>query len=178
MDGIEFRKLETEEEIIEYEKRLYEAFKTKHPDNWIFSHYEIIDNCRIRPRNIPRRDQVFYAAVKNGKILAGICGNRNSGAPLQLEEMGFTIDRTGPKFIEGLNLYAAENLGFDAISVFQQIFSFAAVLLRADEVKQIYSTCSAHLLKMYKFFGYESVDCKVLDGVEKHLIKYDIPERL
>ena len=67
---ISYEKLnvEIENEVIEYEKALYNAFMDRNPNNWLVNNYELIDNCRFRSK-IPYKIKVFILLEKMIKLL-------------------------------------------------------------------------------------------------------------
>ena len=167
--------LETDEDIITYEKLLFEMFSKKNPANIIFDCFDTIEGCRLRSKIVPLSDQVYCVAEQNGVILAGMSGNLKCSGPLQLEYVGFSVDRNGPKFVEGLTLFGAQDLGGSIFPVFDALISFIVAQLKALRVERIYSTCSKNLLTMYDLFGFTDLDRLTLpNGDEKHLIYYDI----
>ncbi len=175
MEPIHVRLLETDEEIITYEKLLFEMFSQKNPSNIIFDCFDTIDGCRLRSKIVPLSDQVYCVAEQNDVILAGMSGNVNCSGPLQLEYVGFSVDRNGPKFMEGLAFFAARDLGVSIVPVFDTLISFIGARLKDLQVDRIYSTCSQSLLRMYEHFGFTSRDRLTLpNGEEKHLICYEI----
>ncbi len=86
--------METEDDIVMYEKLLYEMFSKKNPTNGIFQSYQLIDGCRLRSRTVPIADQVFCIATENDAIVAGMSGNLKCSGRLQLEDIGFSVALT------------------------------------------------------------------------------------
>ena len=78
MENIEYCVLTDEKDIIEFEKGIYNAFKRTSPNGWLMTNYEIIDNCRLKSKNIPYSDMKIYAAINDSGVLAVLNMNYNN----------------------------------------------------------------------------------------------------
>ncbi|GAG10686.1 unnamed protein product, partial [marine sediment metagenome] len=93
-----------QEEIFAYERALYRAFSATESiileQIWDFNKKE----KRVRTK-IPYSSQEIYTARIGGRIIAGAAMNYNIENTLQLEMIGFTIDKTEENICEGLALF-------------------------------------------------------------------------
>jgi hypothetical protein len=174
MSDIQCVLLESEEDIVRYEELLYDMFTKKAPDNWIHSHYELIDGNRLRCGFIPLQDQAFCAAKRNGTILAGMSANLKCTGELQLEKLGFCVDRTDPAFCEGLTLYRTDDGDVNLFLVLEQLMTFVIDNLKTIGVRTMYMTCIDRLVRMYELFGFELRESITKDGVQRNLMSYRV----
>ena len=100
-------------------------------------------------------------------------GNLKCEGKLQLEEMGFKIERDKEKFCEGLTLYNNNEMSDKLLFIFDKLMNIIIKNLKEMKIYFIYATCSDHLINMYNLFGFEMIDTKNLLGVKKYLLKYD-----
>ncbi len=156
-----------------YERGLYKAFVERNPDNWLTTHYRVVDECRFQSP-IPYRDQTVYAAVEDGRIAAAGAINFNTHNVLQLEMIGFEIDKVSAPVCEGLLLFSDGSLpGERFLSVASTLFEFIETDLIRRGMSRVYGTCSRGLKAMYTLLGFEVVDRLKLDGELKLLLMYE-----
>ncbi len=100
-------------------------------------------------------------------------GNLKCEGKLQLQEMGFKIERDEEKFCEGLTLYNNNEMSDKFIFIFDKLINIIIKNLKEMKNYFIYAICSGHLINMYNLFGFEMIDIKNFLG-KKYLLKYDI----
>lgn len=175
MDDIKYCFLTDEKDIIEYEKGLYNAFKNNDPTGWILNNYKMVDECRLISKTLDYDDQEFYTVKKDGIILIGAAVNYNIKKKLQLEEMGFKIDKNNNNFCEGLILYTINSENIDFLHAASNLFEFIKKRMLEKEIKKVYGTCSRKLKAMYSLLGYIVIDRLTLkDGTIKLLMSMDL----
>lgn len=156
----------------EYEKKLYDAFRD---DLYFQKQYTVIENNRMRIKLIPFEDLYILGAVKEGRLAAAITGHMNMENRLQLEDLGFTINKHEGKISEGLTFYISEDLGEGMLAVLGSFLETVIAELKKREITAIYSTCSGKMLNMYGMFDFEAIDSRVIeDGEEEFLVKCDL----
>lgn len=170
-----YETLTNDADLIAYEQGLYEAFSSRNPDNWLTQNYLTIDGCRFRSR-IPYRDQVVYAARDGGRIVAAGAVNFNVTDTLQLEEIGFFIDKEAVPACEGLLLFTdGKSLpGERFLEVASGLFRFIESDLIGRGMVRVYGTCSRPLRAMYTLLGFQVIDRLKKDGETKLLLAYDL----
>ena len=171
-DYIEYRLLSTESDFIEYEECLYSAFIKKDPKGWLSTNYKIIDGNRFRS-DIPYEDQKIFGAYKNGLLIAAISGNLNMNSKLELEKMGFNINKN-ENVCEGLNLFINENLGIETFDIIKNFMNFIFTKAKELSIKKIYLTCSNKLMRMYSLYGFRKEYSLIINDKEEYLMVKDI----
>jgi hypothetical protein len=157
--------------LTEFEKLLYKSFSENSPNGWLIKNYKTIDNSRLLP-TVPYEDVFIFVAKKDGQIVAGISGTLNMNNELQLEKMGFDVDKHTNPFCEGLNFYISDDLGEGFLKVLGGFLDRIVTELKLRNIDCIYSTCSKKLRNMYMMFDFEILDSRDLDGDEEFLIRY------
>ena len=173
MKNYEFCILTNDEDIIEYEKGLYDSYSQKDADGWIFNNYEMIDNCRLKP-NIDYKDLVVYGYKDKNKLIAGAAINYNMAGTLQLEQMGFKIEKTDKKFCEGLNLFATIDMSENLMLTVGDFHDLIVKDIKNRGVEIVYGTCEDEIKGMYSIFGWDIMYCINLENVKEFLMIFDI----
>ena len=115
----------------------------------------------------------IFIAKKDNEIIAGISDAINMNNKLQLESMGFSIDKKSElKISEGLNFYINIDLSESIFEILGTFLNKIVAELKKSGINIIYVTCSPHLINMYEMFGFEVVDKKKLENLDEYLIKY------
>lgn len=174
LNGYETCILTNENDIMEYEKCLYNAyyksFKANNNIGWIFKHYLKIDNCRLRP-DIPYEDQLLYAIKdKNKKIVAGITVHIKSRSKFICEEMGFKIKKTN-KVCEGLTAFITDENNYDNWKIINELATFSTNDLIGRGFKTVYGTTTKEFLEWHKFlFSWDSIKEKTIEQETRFLL--------
>ena len=163
----EYKIMQNEEEIVEYEKGLYHAFMIRDPDGWVANNYKVINGNRLRSKSLSYSDLDVFAAKENDNIIAASSVNYNMNKKLQLEEMVFKIEKRSD-VCEGLIFFTTEEIvGEQFLEISGKLFTFALDLGRKKGIKVVYGTCSRKLKAMYTLIGWEVVDRINIDGLKK-----------
>lgn len=156
-----------------YESSLYEAFVLKDKSGWIATHYQIIDDSRLRSR-VPYKDQIIYFAEINNKIVCAGAMNFNYNAKLQLEDMGFKIQKNEP-LCEGLTFFATDDIqGEIVMNLFSKITLLFEDEMRNKNINISYLTCARKVKALYSLNGFKKVAVKEIDGIKKYLMMIDL----
>lgn len=173
-DGLTIRLLDTTnpEEIAAYEKTVYMAFSSVlDPSQEVMWN---IDYPKKRlSTKIPYSSQKIMIAETEGSIIAGFALNFNMQKTLQLEYLGFKIDRNEPGICEGLLLFNTR-LSLNSHLVLSEIKEPLIRFLKSQQIKKAYGTCSKRRLRGYRFLGFKDIDTKTINGVQKYLLVYDL----
>ncbi|MBN1760145.1 MAG: hypothetical protein JW863_17595 [Chitinispirillaceae bacterium] len=162
--------------VEQYERCLFRAFYPL--DNPVLARLRKVDMVQRRMRLcIPYRDMDVFIARFDGRIIAGAAINYNCYAPMQLEKIGFTIDKSRPGICEGLAIFNTRSFAEQHPVMFELGAYIHAELLR-KKIRVTYGTCSTRLLKGYTLLGFREVDHRNLDTYKIHLLEktVDSPE--
>jgi hypothetical protein len=153
--------------IARYERALFRAFAPvwTNTSDRIF----ILDKKEKRVRSrIDYAGQEILTINSSGAIVAGFAINYDCGGTLQLELLGFHIDRT-ERFCEALILF---NTG--GLEVGSQLLTISKKHLKeqasARSCEVIYGTSNAKNARGYRNIGFSVVDTFTFDGQEKFLL--------
>ncbi len=160
------------DEIADYERALFRAFEGTEiktlAEIWDFD----AKNRRLRAR-IPYRDQRISVARFHDALIAGVAVNINMHAPLQLELMGFSIDKEEPAICEGLGIFSLQVLaGVTPVALGLRNHAFSR--MREYGIRKTYGTCSSKKLRGYQLLGFKTIDQRVFKGEEKFLLEYSL----
>ena len=162
MPKYEYAEIKKEEEIIEHEKILFDAFINRAPDEWMVNHYERIDNCRLKPP-YPYSDLIILGVKKDNTLLATCLINLNNKNKMQLEELGFSrssID-VNSNFAEGLAFCTNGNrFTIDDFAIMEDVMSFFKKEFKKHNLQKIYATCNERLKIFYFKLGFQIIDKK------------------
>ena len=162
--------LYNENDLLKFERLLYESFKN---DQWIMNNYHIIDNSRLIPP-VCYDDVFIIIAKENNEIIAGTSGIINMKNRLQLEQMGFHIDKNKKKIAEGLNFYITKDSNKNFIKILNSFLDIIIKEIKKRNIEEMYTTCSKDLVKYYELFGFEISEQIELDGYPEFLMKLNI----
>jgi len=171
MGQLEFSILDSHNEydVIAYEKSLFRAF-SRLSDLGI-ARTKDVDSASERMRNkIPYSDLDILLGWLDGRIIASLAINRNMDRVLQLELMGFSIDKSEPGICEGLSLFNHRVL-VNNQSVGLLLKEFGDRYAASLGIKKIYGTCSEKTIKGYTKLGFTVLDTLSIEGVRQFLIQ-------
>jgi hypothetical protein len=153
--------------ILRYERALFRAFVPvwTNTSDRIF----IIDRQEKRVRSrIGYADQEIVAIEAEGTIVGGFAVNYDRKGALQLELLGFNIDRS-ERFCEALVLF---NIG--DLNVAAQLLNIGKQRLfermAAHDSDVIYGTSNKKNARAYTSLGFTVADTFTVDGQEKFLL--------
>lgn len=173
-NGLTIRLLDTTipEEIAAYEKAVYMAFSSV-----LDPTQEVMWNINYAKKRIstkiPYSSQKVMIAEIDGSIIAGFGLNFNMQEKLQLEYLGFKIDSSEPAICEGLLLFSTQ-ISFNSYPILYQIQEPLTSFLKSQHIKKVYGTCSKRRIRGYRFLGFKDIDMKLINGVQKYLMIYEI----
>jgi hypothetical protein len=155
--------------VAQYERALFRAFYgIKGSAMDLFWNIDI-KNRRICTK-IPYCDQRIFIVDLDDEVIAGVAINLNMTAPLQLEMLGFSIDKTAPSIAEGLALFSIQTIP-GSESVIIKLRDYMDKKVDEFHIRKVYGTCSERLLRGYKILGWKVIDEKVINGAPKFLIE-------
>ncbi|MCA9605009.1 MAG: hypothetical protein KC619_05420 [Myxococcales bacterium] len=158
--------------VADYERALYAAFRDSDIGTldriWQFDH----DAKRLRPR-VPYAGQQVFVSRVDGEIVAGIPMHLDMSGPLQLETMGFEIDKGEPGVCEGLGVFSLCFL-YEGRVIALELRDHVFEALRAQAIRKAYGTCSQKRLRPYQLLGFRVIDERDFDGERKYLLLRDV----
>jgi hypothetical protein len=160
--------IKNENEVVQYERALFRAFSSTDIITldaiWDFD----IPRERYRPK-IPYQSQEIYIAKLRGEIVAGAAMNFYVEEELQLEMIGFSIDKTEKHICEGIGIFNLQIFGgMNVIAL--QLRDYSYDRLREKNIERIYGTCSEKRLRGYQLLGFQAIDELVFKGEKKYLL--------
>jgi len=176
VNDITFCRLEQIEEFEEYERKLFISFSRHLPDGWVMKNYKRPEPDRLQAL-IPYEDQKIFSLKRNDEIIAAISVNYNTEKELQLEALGFSIDKSIRQkiFCEGLILYSSEEMmGEKFLENFMFFGEKLVEEMKKDKVEILLATCPKKLKSMYTLFGFEVTERKTMNDKTVLLLKYDM----
>ena len=174
MPKLEYTRLNADdpEAVMQYERALFRAFYPM--DDPLLARIRQADVVLKRMRLcIPYRDMDVFVARFDGTIIAGAAINYNCGAPLQLERIGFTIDKTRPGICEGLAIFNTRSFAGNHPVMFELGATIHKELKR-KKIRVTYGTCSSRLLKGYCLLGFREIACRQLTSSTIHLLEKEV----
>lgn len=175
MEPVTFETLDTSrpDELERYERSLYRAFRATPSivleQIWNFDHKTL----RVKAR-IPYSSQLVYIGRSGKSIIAGAAMNVDMSQALQLEMVGFSIDKTEPGVCEGLSLFTLRMFNGDRL-IGAGLKEYAYPLMVRAGVRIIYGTCNKRRLRGYMNLGYEPVNEMEFDKGTVYLIRLAMP---
>lgn len=174
MENIEFNILNSENDIIEYEKAMYKSYSEKTPESLEMPElYEILDNCRMRPRGIDYKDLITYELKINDKIVAGLKINRSK--IIFLNKMGFNIEEIdGIENVEGINFFtlADDYKVLDFINIMEDFSKIFIDDMKKRGIKILYGICDSKIKIVFLRIGFEIIEERQIGKDQILLIKF------
>ena len=160
--------IKRENDVAQYERALCRAFSSTDimtlGEIWDFE----VPGERFRPK-IPYESQEIYIAKLRGAIVAGAAINFNTEEELQLEMIGFSIDKTQKRICEAIGVFNLQ-LFADMRPIAVQLRDYSYDRLRERKIEKIYGTCSERRLRGYQLIGFEAIDELVIGGKKECLL--------
>jgi hypothetical protein len=154
-----------------YERALFRAFST--PSVVLEQVWEFDRKSRRARTAVPYGSQEIYVAWLEGVVVAGVAVNFNTRDRLQLEMMGFSVDKNEPGLCEGLALFN-HRLFADSSMVALGLRDFSLERLKARGVTRLYGTCTERKLRGYRVLGWEPIDSREFTRGRVYLIAQDM----
>jgi hypothetical protein len=174
MNNLIFCILKTEEDLLEYEKAVFENFTKRNPNYWITKNYKKIESNRLQSR-IPYEDQIVYGVKSGNKLIAGGSINKNITRKMQLEDVGFILSNENKKdnICEALLLFIYESIEYNVFTVALGLRNYLINDLYNRGYKCVYGVCSENKKLFYTKFRFYVIEEKILNNEKKYLIKID-----
>lgn len=170
MFSLKFSILDTNDSsrVAQYEKSLFKAFYGFN-DAAMDVMWDIDRTNRKIHTRVPYKDQEIFVADLEGVIISAIAVNRNTEDLLQLEMLGFSVDKKEAGIVEGIALFNLQPfLGSE--SVILKLLDFSQPRIDEWQIRKIYGTCSKRLLRGYQILGWKAIDEKTFGSDQEHLI--------
>jgi hypothetical protein len=164
--------LEQEKDLIEYEKKFYEACIKKGTDLWALENLEIIDGCRLKPF-VPYKSLISIGLKIDDELTAGVRVNTDIDN-FQLYKSGFTVKKEHG-VCEGMNFFALGD-DYSPIEFFNVMESFlndCMSNMKSMNIKKLYATCIDRIKIIYLRAGFKIIESRNIDGEPTHLIMYE-----
>ena len=157
------------EAVIAYEKSLFRAFIPYETPAlksvWNFNHKE----RRVKTK-IPYSSQVIFVGKLGDATVSAVSVNLNMKEQLQLEMMGFSIDKTQKGLAEGIGVFNLQVFsGVNPIAILLKKFAFKKI--QELDISLMYGTCSDRVLRGYQALGWKVVDERVFMDEKKYLLE-------
>jgi hypothetical protein len=164
--------LSSESEIEKYERALYLAIGRERRGGW--NHICFVDRQLKRVRmNIPYENQRIFVVENDTLVLAACAVNVVPIGKLQLEQIGFEIDRAQPGICEALVFFS--HLGpMVSSGIMRDFFDFLTRGIKELNTQVLYATAPERLVRGYKVMGFSEVNSLLLDGDREVLLKKDV----
>ena len=174
-NDLQYRILKSAAEIIEYEQLLYKEFSQNNLRSWVNRHYLKIDGSRYRSP-IPYSEQSIYGVYEDSKLISAIAINFNTEREMQLEEVGFNLNRNAIDchYCEALSFFCDRHKHHHSFEVLRNLRIFLSNDLKAKNISFVLSTCSRSVIHLYERFGWSIVTKKIIDRRIKYLIQLEI----
>ena len=169
--------LQSEAEIIEYEKALYREFTRKNPHNWLCRNYLLIENNRYKSP-IPYSSQSVYGIYRESNLISAAAINFDTHRQMQFEAVGFSRDRSSIdcNFCEVLTFFICQekHLNFNYLKIIARLKEVILTDLKNKNISFGLANCTENLLPLYLRTGWTIASQKTLEGTTKYLIEYKI----
>lgn len=166
--------LTDEQDIVDYEKGLYDAFMVRTDGNWIKQQYKTVNGDRLQP-NKSYSDLLIYGLKTNGNLMGAICVNLNM-ENIELERMGFDLSGIDKRrSCEILHTYVNEGVAGE-----QYVNKFSGYVfteMKKNGYSYLYGSCLKELELMHRFIGFKPIASILLNGEEEILLEYNLRNR-
>lgn len=159
--------------VLEFERAVFRAFSTTLDDPILKYIWDVdVRAGRIRTK-VPYRHQTIHVARLKGAIAAGAAVNLAVNDTMQLEMLGFTIDKAQPRIGEVLVIFNNQRaLGAPSISLFETVGLRVIKALKAEHgIERVYSSCPSSKLAGYLQFGWRELSHRDIEGSREHLLE-------
>ncbi len=172
MDNLTIRLLDKSnpDELAAYEKALYLAFSSIQDRSldliWNMGKKRIVTK-------IPYCSQQIMIAETNNSIIAGLALNFNMQEKLQLEYLGFQINKSEDGICEALLLFNTQ-VSVNSHLVLYELQKHLLSFLKSQHIRKVYGTCSKRRIRGYRSLGFRDIDTREVNNVPEYLLVYDI----
>lgn len=143
-------------DLMAYHKGLYQAFIGLR--TWPERNYERDEKYKLLFHGIDEYEEVIYV-LKNkiGEIYSACSINFNMSKKLQLERMGFCINKQ-IESAEVLHLYILDQKGKSPIRIGHELLKIYKSLYIDQKLSTLFATCPAEKIKLYEYFHWQRID--------------------
>ena len=157
------------EAVAAYEKGVYRAF-VPYETPALTSVWDFDHKARRVVSKIPYSSQVIFVGKLDSATVSGVSVNLNMNEELQLEMMGFEIDKSQNGLAEGLGVFNLQVFsGVNPIAILLKKFAFKKI--QELDISIMYGTCSDRVLRGYQALGWKAVDERVFMDEKKYLLE-------
>jgi hypothetical protein len=160
------------DEVLAYERAFFRAFAHQMKGNagLVFS----VDRAarRIRSR-ISYEAQRIYVVRHADAVVMAVAAHIDASGELQLERLGFSVDRSKWRFCEIVVLFALAD-PVKSLLYIRELSSVFIAALRTEGFERIYGTCGRRLVRGYEQMGFVVKDTNVTAGEEECLLELDL----
>jgi hypothetical protein len=127
-------------------------------------------NKRIAPL-VPYSNQWVYVLKKGDVVLAGLSVNHNMKELLQLEMLGFSIDKESACEVLGMFNLIDNDIMFSAM---RKLGTYVLNDLRLRNIRKVYGTCLKRRVVPYTIMGFEVLELQNDNGQERALLQFTL----
>jgi hypothetical protein len=155
--------------VAQYEKSLFKAFYGFY-DAAMDKMWDIDPSNKKIHTKIPYKDQEIFVADLDGAIISAISVNRNTEDLLQLEMLGFSVNKKEAGIAEGIALFNLQPF-VGSESIVLKLRDFSQQKIDEWQIRKLYGTCSKRLLRGYQILGWKEIDEKTVGSAQRYLIE-------
>lgn len=146
--------LDSDTELIEYERVLHREFAQHNPNNWLCRNYLNIDSDRYRSK-IPYSSQRIYGIYEGSQLISAMAVNFDTSHKMQLEAVGFCLNKEAIdcKYGEALNFFICQHKHYHSFEIIRKLRKAVVADLETKDIFFLLSTCSYNVLHLYTRFG-------------------------
>lgn len=156
-----------------FEKAAFKAFESNLDDVSIQKIWRIDENNKIIKFPYPYEDLEVALFSAGEEILAAACINTNMKNTLQLEKLGFQVDKSESAIVEVVVLFVLTPM-YNGSPIFFKVRDFIFPYLINKSIKKIYGTCNKQKFRGFKILDFRIIDTRVFDGKDEYLIVKDL----
>lgn len=170
----DFCVIEHNDDILEYEKCLYDAFVIRTNNPVSLENCTIVDDCRL-VLNQGYDNLKIIGLKRDGQLKLALTLNKAVDRPLQLEKIGFSRKLFKPPYCEGFKFFIKPELnGPDFIFLYKKVFSFMVEMLNKEQISYVYSTCEPRLKRFYERIGFNILEERETGIGKRYLLELDV----
>lgn len=151
-----------------YEKGMFEAY---YGTSETISLTRIFDTETKRLRlKIPYEDQTILLGKIDDEVVAAVGFNRNQKDKLNLENLGFSIDKSKKNFAEGTGMFCTVQF-HEGKLVLLELLSRIWDIIRDMDYEVFYGYCGEDNLRFFQRVDFSVIDTKVICGEKMFLLQ-------
>jgi len=163
---------ENPDEVASYEKALFRAFYNKNsPIESLIWDADV--KAKRLTSKIPYKNQDIIIARLADLIIGGVAVNYAMQEKLQLELLGFEIDKTEPDICEGRALFNTHIFDTSTL-VALEMKEFMFNHLKKKNITKVYANCSEKRLRGYLILGWKEIGSKDFGALKAYLLQYTL----